>query len=147
MTAPASTDRQQSVLTDDILVRCHERSAGYDQENTFFTEDFQAAGYLTMPVPRELGGQGMTLAEVAREQRRLGYYAAPTALAINMHLYWLGVAADLWRAGDTSLQWILEEAARGQIFAAGHAESGNDIPPLRSTTRAERVEGGYRITG
>ena len=115
MTALAPTD-QQSVLTDEILIRCHERSAGYDQDNAFFIEDFEelrAAAYLTLPVPPEFGGRGLTLSEVAREQRRLGYYAAPTALAINMHLYWLGVAADLWRAGDTSLQWILEEAGRG----------------------------------
>lgn len=149
MTAPALTDHE-SVLTDEILIRCYERSAGYDRDNTFFTEDFQElqqAGYLTLPIPEQFGGQGLTLAEVAREQRRLGYYAAPTALAINMHLYWLGVAADLWRAGDTSLQWILEEGARGQIFAAGHAESGNDIPLLLSSTKAERVDGGYRFTG
>ena len=35
----------------------------------------------------------------------------------------------------------------GAVFAAGHAESGNDIPVLLSTTKAERVEGGYRFTG
>jgi alkylation response protein AidB-like acyl-CoA dehydrogenase len=89
----------------------------------------------------------MSLAEVAQEQRRLAYYAAPTALAINMHIYWVGVAADLWRAGDRSLQWLLEEAARGHVFAAGHAETGNDIPVLLATTKAERVDGGYRFTG
>jgi alkylation response protein AidB-like acyl-CoA dehydrogenase len=140
----------QPVLADEILIRCHERAARYDQENAFFTEDFEElrdAGYLLLPVPEELGGQGLSLAEMAREQRRLAYYAAPTALALNMHLYWLGVAADLWRAGDRSLEWILREAVRGQIFAAGHAESGNDIPLLLSTTRAERVDGGYRFTG
>ena len=49
--------------------------------------------------------------------------------------------------GDASLEWILREAAAGEIFAAGHAESGNDIPVLLSTTTAERVEGGYRFTG
>jgi alkylation response protein AidB-like acyl-CoA dehydrogenase len=148
MTATALA--QQSVLTDEILIRCYERSVRYDQDNSFFVEDFQElqeAGYLTLPIPEEFGGQGLNLAEVAREQRRLAYYAAPTALAINMHLYWLGVAADLWRSGDTSLQWVLEEGARGQIFAAGHAESGNDIPLLLSTTQAERVDGGYRFTG
>ena len=150
MTVAAFPARRHSVLTDEILIRCHERAPGYDQDDAFFTEDFQElqeAGYLTLPIPEELGGQGMTLAEVAREQRRLAYYAAPTALALNMHLYWLGVAADLWRAGDTSLQWVLDEAARGHIFAAGHAESGNDIPLLLSTTRAEPVDGGYRFTG
>jgi alkylation response protein AidB-like acyl-CoA dehydrogenase len=150
MTAIAAPPRDSAVLSDEILIRCHERAAEYDRDDAFFTQDFQElkdAGYLTMPVPVELGGLGLSLAEVAREQRRLAYYAAPTALAINMHLYWLGVAADLWRAGDTSLQWILEEAVRGHVFAAGHAESGNDVPLLLSTTKAERVKGGYRFTG
>ncbi len=148
--APSPLRPTDSFLTDEILIRCHDRAARYDHDSTFFTEDLQdlrEAGYLLLPVPPELGGQGMSLAQVAREQRRLGYYAAPTALAVNMHLYWVGVAADLYRAGDRSLEWILEEASRGQIFAAGHAESGNDIPVLLSTTEAERVDGGYRFTG
>jgi alkylation response protein AidB-like acyl-CoA dehydrogenase len=100
-----------------------------------------------MAVPRELGGRGYTLADVCREQRKLGYYAPATALAVNMHVYWVGLVADLWRSGDRSLEWLLREAANGAVFAAGHAESGNDIPVLLSTTRAERVEGGYRFTG
>ena len=33
------------------------------------------------------------------------------------------------------------------MFAAGHAEAGNDMPVLLSTCAAERVEGGYRLTG
>jgi alkylation response protein AidB-like acyl-CoA dehydrogenase len=127
-----------------------ERAPVYDRENRFFSEDFEElkeAGYLKLPIPRELGGLGMSLAEVCQEQRRLGYYAAPTALAVNMHLYWMGIAADLWRAGDRSCEWMLREGANGAVFAAGHAESGNDVPVLLSTTRAERVEGGYRFTG
>jgi alkylation response protein AidB-like acyl-CoA dehydrogenase len=141
---------EATLLTDEMLARFAGRAPQYDQEHRFAAEDFQdlrEAGYLLLNVPTELGGYGRSLAEVAREQRRLAYYAAPTALAVNMHLYWTGVAADLWRAGDKSLQWLLEEAARGEVFAAGHAESGNDIPVLLSTTRADRVEGGYRFTG
>lgn len=141
---------QSSVLSDDLLARCAERAPIYDQENRFFSEDFEelrAAGYLLMAVPKEFGGMGMTLAEVAREQRRLAYYAAPTALAVNMHFYWTGVFADCWRAGDKSVELLLREAAAGEVFAAGHAEGGNDLPLLLSTTRAERVDGGYRFTG
>jgi alkylation response protein AidB-like acyl-CoA dehydrogenase len=122
----------------------------YDQENRFFDEDFvefREAGYLLMAVPEELGGLGMNLAQVCQEQRRLASHAHATALAVNMHLYWTGLAADLWRAGDTSLEWLLREAAAGEVFAAGHAESGNDMPVLLSTTKAERVTGGYRFTG
>jgi len=89
----------------------------------------------------------MNLAEVCLEQRLLAYYAAPTALAINMHLYWVGVAADLWRSGDKSLEWLLRGSIKGEVYAAGHAESGNDPPVLLSTTKAERVDGGYRFNG
>jgi alkylation response protein AidB-like acyl-CoA dehydrogenase len=137
-------------LDEDMLARFAARAPQYDRDNSFFTEDFEelrACGYLLLAVPKDLGGRGCSLAEVLRQQRRLGYYAAPTALAINMHLYWTGIAADLLRAGDTSLKWLLQEAAQGAVFAAGHAEAGNDIPVLLSTTRAERVAGGYRFTG
>ncbi len=137
-------------LTADLLTRFAGRAATYDRENRFFEDDFEelrSARYLLLPLPAEFGGAGLGLAEVCREQRRLAYYAPATALAVNMHLYWLGVAADLWRRGDKSLEWLLREAAAGEIFAAGHAESGNDIPVLLSTTKAERVDGGYRFTG
>jgi len=138
------------VLTDEMLARFAARAASYDRENRFLEEDFEelrAARYLLLPLPVEFGGAGMTLAEVCREQRRLAYHAPATALAVNMHIYWVGVAADLWCRGDVSLEWILREAAAGEIFAAGHAESGNDVPVLLSTTKAERVDGGYRFTG
>jgi alkylation response protein AidB-like acyl-CoA dehydrogenase len=64
-----------------------------------------------------------------------------------MHIYWTGVAADLWRSADKSLAWLLEETVAGEVFAAGHGEVGNDFPVLMSSARAERVDGGYRIYG
>ena len=138
------------ILNDTILEECAARTATYDRENRFFSEDFddlRQIGYLLMPIPKDLGGLGFSLAEVCQEQRRLAYRSPATALALNMHLYWMGVAADLYRAGDTSLQWMLEEGARGEVFAAGHSESGNDLPALYSSSRAERVDGGYRFYG
>src|SRR5215207_5738846 len=138
------------VLSDELIARCGDRAATYDRENRFFAEDVEelkAAGYLKMPIPREFGGLGMSLAEVCREQRRLASRAPATALATNMHLYWMGVAADLYRQGDTSCQWMLEEGARGEVYAAGHGEGGNDLPLLYSTAQAERVDGGYRFHG
>ena len=139
-----------SLLSEQLLTRCRERAADYDRDNRFFQEDFdelKAAGYLKMAIPREFGGLGMNLVEVGRETRTLAQYAPATALALNMHNYWVGDAADAWRGGDKSLEWILREAASGEVFAAGHAEHGNDIPGLLSTTTAERVNGGYKFTG
>lgn len=148
---PRAVARQlRSPLTDEMLARFSARASTYDRENSFFHEDFdelRKAGYLRLAVPSELGGLGFTLQEVVREQRRLAYHAPATALAINMHLYWTGIAADLWHGGDLSLQWLLEETIGGAVFAAGHGESGNDVPLLLSTTVAERVEGGYRFRG
>jgi len=137
-----------TVLTETILDDCAARTAGYDRDNRFCQEDFETlrdAGYLLMAVPTELGGLGMTLEEVCREERRLARRSPATALALNMHVYWTGLAADLWRSGDKSLSWLLDEAVAGEVFAAGHGESGNDFPVLMSTAKAERVDGGYRI--
>jgi alkylation response protein AidB-like acyl-CoA dehydrogenase len=139
-----------SVLSDELIESCGQRAATYDRENRFFTEDFEAlraAGYLNALVPRDLGGLGLSLAELCREQERLAYRAPATALAINMHVYWTGVACFLRETGDTSLDWIIQESLAGEVFAAGHAETGNDLPGLLSTARAERVDGGYRFWG
>src|SRR6476660_9727698 len=140
----------RSVLTDEMLERFGSRATTYDRENQFALEDFnelKAAGYLKMPIPTELGGLGMTLPEVCLEQRRLAMRAPATAVAVNMHLYWMGVAADLWRAGDHSMDFVLHDGAAGEVYAAGHAESGNDLPVLLSTAQAVKVDGGYKVTG
>jgi alkylation response protein AidB-like acyl-CoA dehydrogenase len=138
------------ILTDALLERCRSRAPKYDLENRFCQEDFdelKAAGYLKMALPKEFGGAGMKLDEVGRQTRRLAGYAPATALCINMHNYWVGTAADLWRAGDKSCEWVLKDAAAGEVFAAGHAEHGNDLVGLLSTTKAERVDGGWKFTG
>jgi alkylation response protein AidB-like acyl-CoA dehydrogenase len=150
MTTVSATRAITDLLPDDMLARFHERAPGYDRENRFFDEDFEElrrSGYLTIGVPTDLGGGGLSLAEVCRAQRRLAYRAPATALAVNMHVYWTGVASDLRRMGDPSLEWILREAMAGEVFAAGHGEAGNDLPLLLSTSKAERVDGGYRFTG
>src|SRR5437868_10535040 len=143
------TAASSSGLTQALLERCRERAPGYDRDNKFCLEDFnelKAAGYLKMGIPKEFGGVGMTLAQVARETRRLAQYAPATALCINMHNYWVGDAADIWRGGDKSCEWVLKDAAAGEVFAAGDAGRGYDIPGVLSTAQVERVDGGYKLT-
>ena len=145
-----STKPTTEVLTEDMLARFDERAPQYDRENRFFHEDFEelrASGYLKIALPPEFGGAGMKLNEVLPLQKRIAYVAPATAVAVNMHLYWTGMVADLWRAGDKSAEFVLTEAAAGKVFAAGHGEAGNDLPLLLSTSKAERAEGGWNITG
>jgi alkylation response protein AidB-like acyl-CoA dehydrogenase len=143
-------DRATDVLTEDMLERFDERGAVYDRENRFFQEDFdelQASGYLNIALPTELGGAGLSLSEVNRLQRRLAYYAPATALGVNMHVYWVGMAADMQKMGAPGGEWILRQAAAGEVLAAGHGEAGNDIPVLLSSSAAAKVDGGWEITG
>jgi alkylation response protein AidB-like acyl-CoA dehydrogenase len=140
----------EEVLTDEMLCRFDERTADYDRTNRFFTEDFEElrrSGYLSASIPRDLGGAGLDLAAINLLQRRIAYVAPATAVAVNMHHYFVGLCADLHRSGDPSGDWVLQQAADGHVFAAGHGEAGNDIPVLLSTTKAERVDGGWTFTG
>jgi alkylation response protein AidB-like acyl-CoA dehydrogenase len=139
-----------TTLPTEMLERFRSRAEKLDLDNNYFHEDLaelRSMGYLAAAVPSHLGGWGYNLAELATSQRRLARYAPATALAMTMHSYWVGIATELEQAGDQSLRWMLEAAVDGDVFAAGHAESGNDIPVLLSTCVAERVDGGYRLTG
>jgi alkylation response protein AidB-like acyl-CoA dehydrogenase len=139
-----------SLLSDELLARFDERAPVYDRENRFFDEDFaelREVGFLDLAIPTEFGGKGYGLDAYSQEMRRLGYVAPATALAVNMHIYWTGVAADLLKAGDESCKWILDKAADGAVFAALHGEAGNDMPLLASSAQAERTDGGWLITG
>ena len=95
--------------------------------------------YLKVALPPEFGGLGCTLRQAACGQRRLARHAPLTALAVSAHLYWTGAAADAYRAGDDSVRWILLEAARGALFAAGHGgvAAGGDLRLADPQSRCE----------
>ena len=142
--------KTKDLLDAEMLARFDERAPQYDRENRFFQEDWdelKRSGYLLATVPTEHGGAGMMLDEYCRLVGRLAYVAPATALATNMHCYWTGVASDLERAGDRSLTWMLDRAAAGDVFCALHCEAGNDLPLLLAVAHAERVDGGWEISG
>ena len=140
-----------TLLHDDLLERLRERAAGYDRENAFFTEDLvdlTEAGYLRALVPEEFGGLGWGLDNAVRAQMRLAGAAPATALAVNMHLVWTGVAKILRDRGDDTLDFVLREAGAGEIFGFGISEAGNDLMLFGSRTTAEpQPGGGYRYSG
>lgn len=138
-------------LSDDLLARIHERATVHDQENTFPTDDLadlRDAGYLAAFVPKEYGGAGLSLVEIAAEQTRLAKAAPGTALGINMHQIIVGLGRHLVRNGNDRGELILRDAAAGELFGFGISEPGNDLVLFGSITKATPDgEGGYSFEG
>lgn len=141
----------EKLLDDSLIERLRERAAGYDRDNAFFDEDLaelRETGYLRALVPAAFGGLGWSLEQALRGQMRLAGAAPATALAVNMHLVWTGVAKVLHERGDDSLDFLLAEAGAGELFGFGISEAGNDLMLFGSRTVAEpQSGGGYRFTG
>ncbi|WP_454158775.1 acyl-CoA dehydrogenase family protein [Microbacterium lacticum] len=138
-------------LSDELLERIRARAAAVDAENRFPDEDLAEltdAGYLAILVPKALGGAGLGLAEASILQQRLATAAPATALAINMHLVWTGVAKVFSDRGISGLEFVQEGAAAGEVFAFGISEAGNDLVLFGSDTVAEpQPDGSYAFTG
>jgi alkylation response protein AidB-like acyl-CoA dehydrogenase len=151
MDAMSSAFDPARFLPDDLLVRLRERAPVHDRDNTFphdDLDDLRTAGYLGILAPAELGGAGLSLAEAAILQQRLAGAAPATALAVNMHLVWTGVAKVLRDRGIDDLEFVLRGATTGEVFAFGISEAGNDLVLFGSDTEATPDgEGGYRFTG
>jgi alkylation response protein AidB-like acyl-CoA dehydrogenase len=144
-------ERELVELAGSLADGFAERAAEHDRDATFPLEnyeDMREAGYLGLTVPEELGGRGASLHELILAQERLAMGDGSTALAVNMHVSPIGQLASLWRAsGDERLADVLRRAADGRlVYASMSAEPGDPIL-MTSSTVAERVDGGYRVTG
>lgn len=138
-------------LTEELLQGIHARAAQYDALNQFPTEDYadlKAAGYYKALVPKEYGGFGLSLKEIAHEQTRLAMAAPATALGINMHQIIVGVATHMVKHGNLKGEQILRDAANGELLAFGISEPSNDRVLFGSICQATPDEqGGYRFYG
>lgn len=111
-----------------------------------FTRELGRRGWLGMVVPTEYGGQGRTYLERFVITEELLVVGAPVAA------HWIAerqIGPSLLRYGtEEQKQAFLPGISRGEIvFGIGMSEpdSGSDLASVR--TRAERVEGGWRLTG
>ncbi|RXW32448.1 acyl-CoA dehydrogenase family protein [Propioniciclava flava] len=138
-------------LPDDLLERIRSRAAQVDADNVFPEQDLaelHEAGYLRILVPTDRGGFGLGLEQAAVLQQRLASAAPATALSINMHLVWTGVAKVMQDRGIDDLAFVQTGAAAGDVFAFGISEAGNDLVLFGSDTQAvPQADGGYAFTG
>ena len=115
-------------------------------EDRFVADNFallKASGLVEAGVPAELGGGGADADALAAMLRTLGYNCGSTALAFSMHSHQVAVVAWRWThqkaiAGEP----LLRRIARERILLV--TSGGSDW--IAGSGRAEKVEGGYRIT-
>lgn len=138
-------------LSDELLDQIHSRAAQYDAENVFPQQDYDdllAAGYYAALVPKEFGGAGLSLGEVAAEQTRLAKAAPATALGINMHQIIVGLGKYLVKHGNKKGEQILRDAADGHLYGFGISEPGNDLVLFGSISEARpEADGAYSFNG
>jgi alkylation response protein AidB-like acyl-CoA dehydrogenase len=137
-------------LAEELAAEFAERAAEIDREGRFPHENIarlKETGYLTMPIPEELGGAGADLETVCRAQSILAGGCASTALATNMHLFGLGAAAESLTDGQEEARLVLQLAGTGVVIGGSFTDAATGLNVRASSTPAERVEGGYLIHG
>lgn len=105
-------------------------------------EDLRASGLLAAGVPRELGGQGMDVPELAQMLKALARGCSSTALAFSMHTHIVALAAWRWRHQKAPTAALLEKVARDRVVLI--STGGGDW--LESSGEALAAEGGYRVS-
>jgi alkylation response protein AidB-like acyl-CoA dehydrogenase len=117
-------------------------------EDEFVADNFallKEAGLVEAGVPSELGGGGANVDELAAMLRTLAYHCGSTGLAFSMHTH--GVAIPAWRwkhqaPAKAAVEPLLKRIAAERIMLL--SSGGSDW--IGGSGKAEKVEGGYRIT-
>ncbi|WP_119392595.1 acyl-CoA dehydrogenase family protein [Taklimakanibacter lacteus] len=121
-------------------------AAAPQDEDQFVGHNLKAlkeAGLVEAGVPRALGGGGASVDELSEMLRILAHHCASTALAFSMHTHQVAIPA--WRYTHqkvAAVEPLLKRIAAERIILL--SSGGSDW--IAGSGKAEKVEGGYRIT-
>jgi alkylation response protein AidB-like acyl-CoA dehydrogenase len=151
--APSARQREILALADRLARRFAERAAKNDAQSVFPLEnyrDLHEAGYLRLMLPRDHGGDGADVYDMVLVQEVLARGDASTALVAGMLMSVIGRVAE-------ASAWprdVFTEVCRTIAREGGMVSNCVTEPELGSISRgglpgmkAERVEGGWRLTG
>src|SRR5262245_19185115 len=145
-------DTRHSAETRSILATAEElgrifaaRAEQCDETDTFVAENFKmllSSGLLEAGVPRELGGGGAEIGELAQMLRILAYHCSSTALAFSMHTHQVAIPSWRWRHQNfKGVEPLLKRVASEKIILV--SSGGSDW--IAGSGSAEKVDNGYRI--
>lgn len=123
-----------------------ERAADIDHNDRFVGENYallKEAGLADAGVPREFGGGGAEISELAEMLRILARACGSTALAFSMHTHQVAIPAWRWRHQNAvAVEPLLKRVAAEKLILL--SSGGSDW--IGGSGKAEKVEGGYHIT-
>jgi len=148
-----TTAEKPVITTTDWVARAEQlgpqfaaRAADADANDAFVAENMatlKAEGFHAMAVPAELGGGGVSHAELAQVLRTLAHYCGSTALAFAMHTHAVALPAWRWRRTPEAVEGLLKRVVGEKLTLV--SSGGSDW--LDGSCKAEPVEGGYRVSG
>jgi alkylation response protein AidB-like acyl-CoA dehydrogenase len=121
------------------------RAPAYDANDSFVAENYRELKehrVFSAGVPTELGGGGATHPELCALLQEIAHACGSTALALAMHTHLVATTVWAWRQGRPVGPRLEQIAARQLVLVTTAASDWLD-----SGGTAERVDGGYRITG
>jgi alkylation response protein AidB-like acyl-CoA dehydrogenase len=142
----ATTRRPPADIALELGPLFAERAATATDEDRFVADNFASlkeAGLIEAGVPAELGGGGASVDELAEMLRILAHHCGSTALAFSMHTHQVAIPAWRWRVQKVAaVEPLLKRIAAERIILL--SSGGSDW--LGGSGKAEKVDGGYRIT-
>ncbi len=121
-------------------------AAKADEGDRFVADNYdalKAVGLVEAAVPVELGGRGAEIAELCDMIRIIAGSCGSTGLAFSMHTHQVAIPAWRWRHQKaTAVEPLLKRIAAEKIVLL--SSGGSDW--IGGSGKAEKVDGGYRIT-
>jgi acyl-CoA dehydrogenase len=146
-TAPPLTSRAEWVaLARDLGEDFATRAAAHDADDSFVAENYavlRQRRVFSALVPLELGGGGASYPEMADMLRVLAHGCSATALALAMHTHPVALVVRRWREGLAAGEPFLRRLAAEELVVI--SSGGSDW--LNGSGTAERVDGGFRVSG
>ncbi|WP_416829195.1 acyl-CoA dehydrogenase family protein [Ectobacillus polymachus] len=112
-------------------------------------EDLKNIGYTMMPLPKEMGGEGISLYDFLLYQEKIAQGDGATALSIGWHM---GIVMQLsatrpW--SEEMFSWMCEQVKKGALFnrAASERATGSPARGGKPTTIAYKEDNAWIITG
>ena len=121
------------------------RAAAHDADDRFVFENYaelRRRRVFSAGVPAELGGGGASHADMCEVLRTLARGCSSTALALSMHTHQVLIPAWRWHHERAPVEGLLRRIAADELILA--SSGGSDW--LAGSGRADKVDGGYRVT-